>query len=358
MNVSPSVFSINKVNYGKRGRPLSTQTGFAAVLFTILAGCAVSGTDPLSNTEDSTCTLLAGDQAWIDRAVSAWRVARDDIAGIGEIDHFKAIFFSSECVVSSENALVGADSAVTWNAMHHDGTITLPDGVEIPAGVTSFTSAADDKSYFVMSTPSVWRAGGVDGGPLELETLMVAVMLHEGVHVAQSPTYGQRVTALEKRYSLPESFSDDSLQTRFEQEQAFASSVARETDLFFQAAVAADDESARRLAQEARALMLARSDRWFTGDDVYWRESEDVWLTFEGSGQWVGYQWLVSDHGAAASVSSAMTGFGRRSRWWSQNQGLGIALTLDRLGDPGWKYHAFGDGAQTLLEMLDHELGL
>jgi hypothetical protein len=31
-------------------------------------------------------------------------------------------------------------------------------------------------------------------------------------------------------------------------------------------------------------------------------------------------------------------------------------LTLDRLGDSSWKRHAFGDGAKTLLEMLDDVL--
>jgi hypothetical protein len=102
--------------------------------------------------------------------------------------------------------------------------------------------------------------------------------------------------------------------------------------------------------------MRVPADRWFTGKDQYWREGEDIWLTFEGSGQWVGYQWLISSQGAAASISAAMDGFGRRSRWWSQNEGLAIALTLDRLSDSGWRHHAFGDGAQTILEMFDDVL--
>lgn len=102
--------------------------------------------------------------------------------------------------------------------------------------------------------------------------------------------------------------------------------------------------------------MLDRANRWYQGEDAHWRTAEDIWLTFEGSGQWLGYRWLTSEAGAAVTASAAMDGFGRRSKWWSQNQGLAIALTLDRLGGPGWKRHAFGDGAQTLLEMLDAAL--
>ena len=47
-----------------------------------------------------------------------------------------------------------------------------------------------------MSTPSMWQAGGVRGDPLDLDAIMVVVLLHEGSHVAQIATYGQRVGAL------------------------------------------------------------------------------------------------------------------------------------------------------------------
>ncbi len=327
--------------------------GVVAVLSLIVSGCAMSGVDHTSTRLQSGCTLRTSDQDWIDRAVAAWRIAKDDIADIGDIEGFQAIFFSADCVLTSSNALTGAGSGVTWESEPHGGTIRLPDGDEMPAMVTSFTSADENQAFFVMSTPSVWRAGGVDGGPLGLETLMVAVMLHEGSHVVQSPTYGLQVSDLQRRYSLPDSFGDDSLQKQFEHDEDFARSIARETELFFQAAAAVDDATAFRLAREARGLMRARADKWFTDKDEYWREGEDIWLTFEGSGQWVGYQWLISSQGAAVPSSSAMGGFARRSRWWSQNQGLGVVLALDRLGDSDWRRHAFGDGAQTILEMLD-----
>ena len=207
-----------------------------------------------------------------------------------------------------------------------------------------------------MSTPSVWRTDGVDGGPLGLETLMVAVMLHEGSHVAQAATYGLRVTDLEQRYALPESFGDDSLQHRFGDDEDFSASIARETELFFAAAVEADDLAAHCSALEARELMRARADQWFSNEDDYWRDAEDIWLSFEGSGQWVAYRWLTDEHGAAMPASIAMPGFAQRSRWWSQNEGLAIVLTLDRLADFDWKRHAFGDGAKTILEMLDEAL--
>lgn len=319
----------------------------------LLAGCA-----PATRLSPApSCSLSAADSAWVERALAAWRFSVREITHIQNIENFRAILFDEDCIRVSANALSNDNFRdVLWTATSHSGAIGLPDGEEMPASVTSFTSASAEGAYFVMAVPSVWRSGGVPGGPLGLETLMVAVLLHEGSHVAQSPTYGARITDLAQRYALPESFNDDSVQERFGAEPQFTSSIARETDLFFEAAQSQNDDAARELAREARALMKARAQRWYVGADSYFGEAEDLWLTFEGAGQWVGYQWLVSPAGANVSRTEAMAGFARRSRWWSQNEGLAIALTLDRLGATGWPRQAFGAGERTLLEMLDAAL--
>src|SRR5262249_27695619 len=41
---------------------------------------------------------------------------------------------------------------------------------------------------------------------------------------------------------------------------------------------------------------------------------------------------------------------------WSQAEGFAVVMALDRLVGPAWKKHAFGDGARTVLEMLDDAL--
>jgi hypothetical protein len=77
---------------------------------------------------------------------------------------------------------------VTWTASSHRGTIALPDGSETPTGVTSFASGEKEPRYFVMSTPSVWQAARAGKGP-ELATMMVAVLLREGSHMAQTGAF-------------------------------------------------------------------------------------------------------------------------------------------------------------------------
>lgn len=78
-------------------------------------------------------------------------------------------------------------------------------------------------------------------------------------------------------------------------------------------------------------------------------------LTFEGAGQWTGYQWLVHPRGGAQPPAEVMARF-TRGRWWSQTEGFAVVMALDRIVGPRWKRHAFGDGARTVLEMLDDAL--
>ena len=326
------------------------------MLRTLALAAALAASACASAPAPPACALPETDRAWVDRALEAWRFASREITGIGRVPEFQGIFFSADCVLRSGNALSSPTAeGVTWTASPHGGTIALPDGSEIPAGVTSFVSGKKGLTYFVMSTPSVWQAAGVGEGR-GLETTMVAVLLHEASHVAQVGPYGPRLGALIERYGLPDSFNDDAVQDRFQANQEFAASVKEETRLFLDAAAAEDDAEARRLAREGRRLMLERQARWLIGDDAYLVEAEDIWLTFEGAGQWTGYQWLVHPRGGAQPPAEVMARF-TKGRRWSQTEGFAIVMALDRIVGRRWKRHAFGDGSRTVLEMLDDALG-
>ncbi len=318
-----------------------------------LAACVTPSPAP----QTPACSLSADDHAWIDSALDAWRFTAREITEAGAIRPFDAVFFDAGCVLTSQNAFTAERvTEVTWTATPHTGEVTLPNGDAMPAGVTSFASADEARAFFVMSTPSVWRAAGVSNEALGLETMMTALLLHEGAHVAQSGSYGARISTLVAANNLPNTFDDDAVQERFGENAEFVASVERETELFFQAAHAADEADARRLAREARDFMRTRQARWFTGADAYFAEAEDVWLTFEGTGQWVGYQWVVHPSGGGVETEVAMQDFARRGRWWSQKEGIALVFALDRIADFDWKRQAFGGGGQTLTVMLDAAL--
>lgn len=301
------------------------------------------------------CAFSASDQAWVDRSIAAWRLMAGEITRVRVPDQITTVLFSADCVMTSASAM-RTDGPVTWQATRHDGVIALPGDRTVKAGVTSYAGQAGEGAFFVMSTPSVWSAGGVPGGPMGLETLMTAVLVHEGSHVAQSGTYMRQFGEVAGAADLPETFNDDTIQERFEDDADFAASVARETDLLFEAAAMTDDEEAQVLAREALALIQARRSRYFTGNDAVLAQAEDIFLTLEGSGQWAGYQWLIHPRGGGMNPAEAITAFGRRGGWWSQTQGLALALATDRLDDGTWRAAAFGDGRSSGIALLERAL--
>jgi hypothetical protein len=299
----------------------------------------------------STCHLSKNDQAWLDQSMRAWNYASMNISGIGHVKKIEAVIFDNDCVLTSSTAMNGGPNV--WTARLHGGRVQLPDGNKLPVSVISF-SGSDPKtgSFFVMSTPSVWRAAGKTGKGTTLEKLMTAVMLHEGTHVAQMPTYGLDIGRLAERYHLPESFSDDSIQEQFHKNAEFSSSIGKESKLLFQASKARTRAEAARLVRSALDLMKARQARWYTGKDAYLAESEPVWLTLEGSGQWLAYTWEVDPHGGRVRPADVLPGF-VNDRWWSQREGFAAFMALQRLTGSAWKSEAFHGGRKTVVDMLE-----
>lgn len=295
------------------------------------------------------CPVAQSDRDWLERSIAAWRETSDAITEIGGLERLRVVFFDATCVMTSDRAmLTGTSDRALWVAEPHDGRVRLPDGNEARTVTTAYARGSDGGPYFVMSMPSISQHEGVKGGVLGLGPLMTAVLLHEATHVLQMSTYGEALATVAEEYGLPESYGDDTVQERFEHDEAFSSSVAEEIELLFSAAAADNLGQTRRLAREARNKIRARHERWFVDDIAYFSKWEDLYLTLEGSAQWVGYTWVVGQVGER----DALEGFGRRSKWWTQNQGLALFLVLDRLGFD-WKKHAFADGGRTGLEMLD-----
>lgn len=327
-------------------------------VFLLLVSCTGANDVPAGTAASATpaCELSAEDQAWLERAMDAWHYSVSNVSEIDTVTSLDAVIFDDACILMSSDAMTGTSaSGASWQASAHDGMVTLPNGDEMPPIVTSFTQPDGPRPFFVMSTPSVWRAGEVDGMQLGLDNLMIAVLLHEGTHVVQLPTYGVSIGELIERFELPDSFDDDSIQDRFEDDVEFAAAIVRETELLLAASFAPSIDEARGLASQARDLMSERQQRWFTGELSYLSAAESLWLTLEGSAQWVGFRWLTDPAGLDVSVDMALEGFGQRSRWWSQKHGLALALAVDRL-NANWKDEAFDKGERTLIELLDEAL--
>jgi hypothetical protein len=283
------------------------------------------------------CSPSLVDRQWMEEARSAWRRQLVRIPELTPPPQVSVILFDERCRAVSRNALARSGT-VRWQSAAHRGQVLLGDGSRVPPGVMSFAGEGKVGGTFVMALPSLWEKAGVNGGPLGLRRMTIAVKLHEASHVAQTGLM-TRVGALVRREKLGQDFNDDSIQKRFGGEAEFAASVKEETRLLFASSAATGDAEARRLAGDALRLMEARRQRWFRGSHRALIEAEDLFLSMEGAGQYVGYSWLIDPAGGAVAPADAMAGFGSRAKWWSQAQGLALVLTVKRLNLPGWRDH-------------------
>jgi hypothetical protein len=272
------------------------------------------------------------------------------ISGIGHVRKIQAVIFDKDCVVTSTTAMSGGPNR--WSASPHHGKVTLPDGGSLAPQVISFAGSSGGNAFFVMSTPSVWRAAVKSGKGTTLENLMTAVMLHEATHVAQMPSYGKKIDAISAHYHLPDDFNDDSIQKAFKGNNEVEASVERESKLLFDASQAKTRREAAALVRSARDLMKARYTRWFAGKNAYMAEAEPIFLTLEGSGQWVAYSWEVDPRGGHIRSTNVLPGM-LADHWWTQREGFVAFMALQRLSGAAWKRQAFHLGQKDVLQMLD-----
>jgi hypothetical protein len=278
------------------------------------------------------CNISAADRAWIDSAVAAWQVTSRDALGLAEAPLPAMIFFDERC---------------TADGKPHGGNVRLPDGAGIPAAVTSFAGSHEEKPFLVMALPSVWRKVPRHAGNEHLESMMRSVFIHEMTHTVQSRALGSRIGALIEKSGLPsDDVDDDIVQKKFGADAGHTAAYEKERDLFYAAAGALRPEWQRRLVADGLAAMRARRSRFLSGDRAVYGELEDLFLMMEGTANWAAYRHLRRTTPEAEAIAVM-----RGSRWWTQDEGLGIFLALDQ-AMPGWHTRVLGDDPPTLLELL------
>lgn len=290
------------------------------------------------------CVMAPGEQSWVDGALDAWRLVSAERLDLAPHRAPTIVVFDSKCRFERSTG------AAQWKAEAHDGSIRIPDGNQVPAHVTSF-AGQDERSgtpFFVMALPSIWAAANI---PISNDPNgLTAVFLHEFSHTRQIEPLKPVFHSAEAIRKMPDDFSDDSLQKHFESDPAYVAVIEKEMRLLSKAAAEPDDAAAKKLAAEALALMEARQKRWFTGQDAYWKNYDDLFLTMEGFGQWVAYAWLADMRGGgmdAAVARDKMSG----TRWWSQEEGLALFLVIDRFV-PGWPRLAFAGKPALGIDLL------
>jgi hypothetical protein len=292
----------------------------------------------------TSCRMPPDDRAWIDSALRASDYMMNSRMHLRPVPHPTIITFNEQCRFELK---AGSNR---WVGEPHQGKIRLLHKGAMNAGLIAMEDN-DEKTgerYFVIALPSIWRAAKVIG---PTEPGPTPVFLHEFSHARQDVVLDQLFRAAGATYKTPDYFNDDSLQDRFKSDPAYVAVYEKEDALLYQAAAEPDLSKARALAKQALDLMEARQKRWFTGPDEMWKPYDDLFLSMEGFGQWIAYAWLSDPKGGAMTTEAAREKMRGKRHWWSQEEGLGLFLVIDRLV-PDWPAQAFADQPKLGIDLL------
>jgi hypothetical protein len=268
--------------------------------------------------------MSAADRAFLDDAVKTWEVVRADDLKLAPAPLPSFVVFDVNCVWRD-----GAGS-------EHHGTIALADGNEVPARALAFASSHEGKAFLVLALPSVWRADERHRDDPKLDLLVHSVFVHEMTHTRQADSLGTRLTELETQHKI-ENLNDDIIQQRFASIDGFTAAFAKERDLLYDIA---NEKNAKRriaLAKEASRAIAERRARYFTGDNAYFAELEEIFLGMEGVANWAGFRAAMR---MGLTRDEAITVMRGSRKWFSQDEGLALFLAIDAL-QKDWQKRVF-----------------
>ena len=235
----------------------------------------------------------------------------------------------------------------------HEGAVWVPgrDPVKVAPVAVAMLYANDTKPYFIMGTAAFQQRALGTNDTDGFAKFSLGLALHELTHTRQLPQIMPAVKRLQSRYRFPEHLDDNVIQTAFERNEEFRGMHSEELKHFPGAVLAPDLDRAKAEAAEALKIVDQRRKRFFVGEYEGWAEMEDVFLALEGPAMWVQFQSALRTAPKGQSWMDTMATLAQRTDAWSQTEGLGLFLTIDRLS-PGWQAKYFGAVVPSPFETL------
>ncbi|KXH81505.1 hypothetical protein [Chryseobacterium kwangjuense] len=264
---------------------------------------------------------------------AAWTLVYKDIYKIDTINPVEFVFFDENYVYSTSAVTISQGETITgpsllnlklnWKKTLHHDSLTLPNKVSIPVGITSYASEipdTDHHSFFVMPLPSFWKKAGVESKELGLDNLITGVFLHEFSHSQQMLNFGIKITQYEKEHDFGVNTNDDMLQNIFSENKDYVDLFNAEVNSLYHS-ISSKGIDKKELLKGLK-LMDERQKKYLKGKYKSLAAMDDLFLTMEGLGQYSMYLWLIHPEGGKTDRETALKGVRRNKKWWSQEEGM------------------------------------
>jgi hypothetical protein len=243
----------------------------------------------------------------------------------------------------------------------HKGILWVPGREALPVkpaqpDAVTMLYANEQKPFFIVPLPVLFhKLAAADQAP-NLDKLFIGLAIHELAHTRQLVYAAAQLKRLRTRYKLPKSLNDNMIEQEFGANEAYKRLYEEEQKHLSSAILASNLWDCHRAVEQALLVAEKRKGQFFVGDRQGYSELEDIFLALEGLAMWVQYQTARRHAPKSEEWLTTLIELSKRTDSWSQAEGMGLFLLLDRFV-PGWQARFLAPDFPSPFTVLREALG-
>lgn len=206
------------------------------------------------------------------------------------------------------------------------------------------------KTFFIAPLPSLFHQLAASDQSLYLDLLFLGTCCHELTHTLQLPFALPQLIKVQERYKLPENIDDNTIENTFNKNDAYLKLFNAEKEHLWKAVSAESNDVCKSELLKALELKDERN-KLFARDSIGYKYLDDIFLSLEGSAMWVQYQVTLRHAPKKQSWQETLNWLLERTSSWSQEEGLGLFLLINRL-IPNWESRFFNEELPSPFQIL------
>jgi hypothetical protein len=236
----------------------------------------------------------------------------------------------------------------------HKGKLWVPD--REPIDVKSLPAAAmpvdnNKRTFFISPLPALFRSLAPPDQAVYLDLILKGLNMHELTHTRQLAFVIPQILDAQKKYHLPESIDDNSIERTFNKDDGYKEFFSREQAHLWAAAITNNRDSCKRELRIALEIAAARKRTFFVNENEGYKVLDDIFLALEGSAMWAQYKITRKYAPHGQTPAQTLHFIFQHGDSWSQNEGLALFLIIDKL-IPGWQAQFFNQELPSPFEVL------
>ena len=226
------------------------------------------------------------------------------------------------------------------------------DPIDVKTRAAAAMPVSDNKkTFFISPVPSFFHTLAPPDQAVFLDLLLAGLNIHELTHTRQLSFVLPQILDAQKKYKLPESIDDNSIERTFENNEAYKALFFKEKTHLWNAAMASNLDSCKSHLKLALDLVAERQRTFFVNENEGYKKLDEIFLALEGSAMWAQYKTTRKYAPQGQSPEQTLYFMFQYLASWSQEEGLALFLIIDKLV-PGWQVQFFSTELPSPFELL------